>query len=50
MKYNVLNRKIHYWATTVVAFPLFVIIGSGLLLQVKKYSDWVPLRQDSCRL
>jgi len=29
MKYNVLNRKIHYWATTVIAVPIFVIIGSG---------------------
>lgn len=41
MKFNRLNRKLHYWATAFVAIPLLVIIGSGLLLQVKKQSTWV---------
>jgi uncharacterized iron-regulated membrane protein len=41
MKRNVLMRKIHYWITAFIALPLLVIIGSGLLLQLKKHSDWV---------
>lgn len=41
MKYNILNRKIHYWATAAIAVPILVIIGSGLLLQIKKHSEWV---------
>ena len=41
MSFNVLNRKIHYWASAIVAIPLLVIICSGLLLQAKKQSAWV---------
>ena len=36
MRFNVLNRKVHYWAAAFIALPILVIIGSGLLLQVKK--------------
>lgn len=41
MKWNVLNRKIHYWLAIVVALPVLVIIGSGILLQLKKESHWI---------
>ena len=41
MSYNVLNRKIHYWGSFIVAIPLLVIIGSGILLQAKKQWTWV---------
>src|SRR5262245_47393753 len=41
LQINVLNRRIHYWASAAVALPLLVIIGSGLLLQMKKQVDWV---------
>jgi len=41
MHFNVLNRKVHYWASAIVAIPLLVIICSGLLLQAKKQSAWV---------
>jgi len=41
MKFNVLNRKVHYWASAIAAIPLLVIISSGLLLQAKKQSAWV---------
>lgn len=41
MSFNVLNRKIHYWASFIVAVPLLVMIGTGILLQVKKQSTWV---------
>jgi uncharacterized iron-regulated membrane protein len=41
MTFNVLNRKIHYWASAIAAIPLLVMICSGLLLQAKKQSAWV---------
>lgn len=41
MTFNVLNRKIHYWTSAIVALPLGVMIGSGLLLQGKKQWTWV---------
>src|SRR5688572_30839540 len=41
MKFHLLNRKVHYWASVVVALPLLVVICSGLLLQLKKQVPWV---------
>ena len=41
MNFNVLNRKVHYWASAIIAIPLLVIILSGLFLQAKKQSTWV---------
>ena len=41
MKFNVLNRKVHYWASAVIALPLFVIACTGTVLQLKKHSSWV---------
>ena len=41
MKFNLLNRKIHYWLSIIVALPILIVIISGLLLQTKKYFPWV---------
>lgn len=41
MHFNVLNRKVHYWAGAVVALPLIVIAGTGSVLQLKKHWTWV---------
>jgi uncharacterized iron-regulated membrane protein len=41
MNINLLTRKTHYWAGIVLALPLLIIVGSGLLLQVKKHWAWV---------
>ena len=41
MHFNVINRKVHHWASFIVALPLLVIIASGILLQMKKQWDWV---------
>lgn len=41
MTFNVLNRKVHYWVSAIVAIPLLVMITSGLLLQAKKQWAWV---------
>ncbi len=41
MKLQVLLRKIHHWGSIVIAIPLLVMIGAGVLLQVKKQVEWV---------
>ena len=41
MKFNLLNRKIHYWLSIAVAVPLLIIIVSGILLQTKKQFSWI---------
>jgi hypothetical protein len=41
MKFNLANRKTHYWLTPFLAIPILIITLSGLLLQVKKQWSWV---------
>lgn len=41
MKLQILNRKVHYWASAAVAIPILVVIATGLLLQTKKYFAWI---------
>lgn len=41
MRLNVLTRRVHYWVTLGIALPVAVIIGTGVLLQVKKQWAWV---------
>lgn len=41
MHFNVLNRKVHYWASVIIAIPLGVILVTGVLLQMKKQWTWV---------
>jgi hypothetical protein len=41
MNFSVFNRRLHYWTTAVVALPVLVVVGSGLLLQIKKHWRWV---------
>jgi uncharacterized iron-regulated membrane protein len=41
VKFNVANRKVHYWAGSLVAIPALVLLGSGVLLQSKKHWAWV---------
>ncbi len=41
MHFNVLNRRVHYWASAIVAIPLFIIICTGVVLQLKKHWTWV---------
>lgn len=41
MKFNVVNRKIHYWASAIIALPALILLSSGLLLQTKKHWSWV---------
>jgi uncharacterized iron-regulated membrane protein len=39
--FNPLNRKVHYWASAIVAVPLAIIICTGIMLQLKKQWAWV---------
>lgn len=50
-KFSVWQRRLHRWGALLVAAPLLVIIGSGLLLQVKKHVEWIqpPERKGSGR-
>ena len=41
LRFNRLNRRIHYWATIPIAIPILIVIGSGVLLQMKKHWQWV---------
>lgn len=41
MKFNLLNRKVHYWLSAAIAVPILIVIASGILLQTKKQLTWV---------
>ena len=41
MKIQVLFRQIHHWSSIIVALPLMVMIGAGLILMLKKDIDWI---------
>lgn len=41
MSFSFLTRRIHRWGAIAIGLPLVLVIGSGLLLQVKKQFPWV---------
>lgn len=41
MNFSRLNRWIHHWATLIVALPVMIMIGTGIILLLKKDVDWV---------
>ncbi|MEO1476838.1 MAG: PepSY-associated TM helix domain-containing protein [Pseudomonadota bacterium] len=41
MKLRVLFRQIHHWSSIVVALPLIIMIGAGVLLMLKKEIAWI---------
>ncbi len=41
MKSQVLFRQIHHWGSIVLALPLIIMIGAGVLLMLKKEVDWI---------
>ena len=38
---RVWNRRLHRWGAVAIGVPFLLIIGTGLLLQVKKQVAWV---------
>lgn len=41
MKTQVLFRKIHHWGSIIIAPVLIIMIGAGVILQLKKDIDWI---------
>lgn len=41
MRAQILLRKIHHWGAILVALPLIVMIGAGILLMLKKEISWI---------
>ncbi len=41
IKWNRLNRDIHYWGAISISLPLLIVIVTGILLLLKKEIDWV---------
>jgi len=35
------NRKTHYWGSIICAIPILIVIGTGVLLLLKKDISWV---------
>ena len=41
MKTQVLFRQIHHWGSIIIAIPLVIMIGAGILLMLKKEFEWI---------
>lgn len=41
IKWNRVNRTVHYWGAIICAIPLLIVIASGILLLLKKESVWI---------
>lgn len=41
MKPSRLNRIIHRWGAIATALPVLIVLASGVVLQLKKESDWI---------
>jgi hypothetical protein len=41
MRFNRFNRWLHHWLSIAIALPIGVVIGTGVLLQLKKDLPWV---------
>lgn len=41
IKWKSVNRTIHYWGSSICALPLLLVIITGILLLLKKESNWI---------
>lgn len=41
MKWKIMNRKLHYWASLFIALQVLIIVCTGSLLLLKKQLNWV---------
>jgi uncharacterized iron-regulated membrane protein len=41
LKLQKLFRQIHHWGSIIIAIPLLVMIGAGILLMLKKEIEWI---------
>lgn len=40
-KLRQISRQTHLWLAMIILLPSVIVIGSGILLQIKKQSDWI---------
>lgn len=41
VRFRQLSRSLHLWGALVIFIPIVMVIGSGLLLQIKKEVEWI---------
>ena len=41
MNWKKINTTVHYWGSAVIIIPFLIVLGSGILLQVKKEFTWI---------
>lgn len=41
MRWPRFNRQVHYWGAMLSSLPVLVVITTGILLLLKKESDWI---------
>lgn len=41
IKWKIVNREVHLWASLAIVLPLSVVIVTGILLLLKKDVDWI---------
>lgn len=41
MNWKKTNRKVHYWGALACAIPIIIVICTGVLLLLKKESEWI---------
>lgn len=41
MSTQMLFRKVHHWGSILIAIPLVIMIGTGVLLMLKKEVEWI---------
>ena len=41
MKFSRLNRLTHRWGSILIMIPAAIVIGSGIILQLKQEFDWI---------
>jgi len=41
LNWKKISTNIHYWGSAVIIIPFLIVLGSGLLLQVKKEFTWI---------
>lgn len=41
INWRIWNRKLHRWGAILIALPFLLVIGTGILLQLKKELTWV---------
>jgi uncharacterized iron-regulated membrane protein len=52
IKWNKVNRQTHHWGSFICAIPIFIVIVTGILLQLKKEFVWVqpPTKKGSSKV